>query len=74
MRNRASAFARCYIFENAEQWERDRSYPHEVVKLASKGFGGFLVSNELGGNGGTATDFLMMVEEFAKAGIGCFQT
>ena len=68
-RAKARAFACNHIAENAEQWERDRSYPHDVIRLASKEFGGFLVSVEHGGMGGTATDFLMMVEEFAKADI-----
>jgi len=70
LRQKARDFARTHIAPNAEAWEAARSYPRDVVRLASQEFGGFLVAKEHGGKGYAPTDFLMMVEEFAKADIG----
>lgn len=69
LQQKASDFAREHIAPKAESWETTRRYPRDVVRLASQEFGGFLVTTEHGGKGYSPTDFLMMVEEFAKADI-----
>ncbi|MBT3139492.1 acyl-CoA dehydrogenase family protein [Ruegeria litorea] len=66
---RAQAFAREHVAPYAETWERDGIYPKGAIFEASKEFGGFLIPKELGGKGGSVTEFLIMVEEMAKVDI-----
>lgn len=69
LRDRAAGFARDHVAPHAERWERDRVYPRDTIQAACAEFGGFLIPRELGGKGGSVTEFLVLIEEFAKADI-----
>ncbi len=69
IKERARAFACDHVSPYAEIWEHDRIYPKEAMLAASKEFGGFLIPKEQGGQGGSIIEFLIMVEELAKADI-----
>ena len=69
IKTRAAEFARTHVAPFAEGWERDGVYPKDAILAASNEFGGFLVPKELGGKGGSVTEFLIMVEELAKVDI-----
>ena len=66
---KARDFATEHLTQYAESWEKNGFYPKEAIKTASKDLGGFLISKELGGKGGSVTEFLIMVEELAKVDI-----
>lgn len=69
IKTRAADFARTHVAPFAEEWEREGVYPKDAILAASKEFGGFLIPKDLGGKGGSVTEFLIMVEELAKVDI-----
>jgi alkylation response protein AidB-like acyl-CoA dehydrogenase len=68
LQGRARDFARSVVAPRAAEIDRVETYPWDVVRaLAEAGFMGMTVPRELGGQGRSFLDAVLVVEEVAKA-------
>jgi len=68
LQTRARAFAQTVVARRAAAIDRVEEYPWDVVRaLADAGFMGMTVPRELGGQGRSFLDAVLVVEEVAKA-------
>ena len=67
LQTRARAFAHDIAGPRAAAVDRDEQYPWDIAKaLAAAGFCGMTVSPELGGQGRSFLDAVLVIEEMAK--------
>jgi alkylation response protein AidB-like acyl-CoA dehydrogenase len=68
LQERARAFAREVARPRAAEIDRDEQYPWDIVKaLAQAGFCGMTIPKELGGQGRSFLDAVLVIEEMAKS-------
>jgi alkylation response protein AidB-like acyl-CoA dehydrogenase len=68
LRERARAFAAEIVRPRAAATDRDEQYPWDIVKaLSQSGFCGMTIPQDLGGQGRSFLDAVLVIEEMAKA-------
>jgi alkylation response protein AidB-like acyl-CoA dehydrogenase len=68
LRNHARAFATEVVRPRAAATDRDEQYPWDIVKaLSQSGFCGMTIPKNLGGQGRSFLDAVLVIEEIAKA-------
>lgn len=67
LRDTARRFAEKEIGPHAQEWDRNESYPDDIIpKLGAQGFMGIMVPEEYGGAGGNYMMFAIILEELAR--------
>ncbi len=68
LRERARVFSREVVLPRAAAIDREEQYPWDIVKaLAEAGFVGMTIPKELGGQGRSFLDAVLVIEEMAKS-------